>query len=300
MDTSEAVLVHAQNVRDYFVEHHKEHDWDQLDKFTCVKPAFSRMMLSYDHAFNATYDHNYQIHKLATPLVRHCQIRIMELGMEQFRYHYLEDAPHDPEYADQLPELIQFIAAVQPSSVLQIGIAFDGRQLPGRWFVFLDATGKVLVYPPFGWVYVNTIPEMKTIREKHIPIDDLQNTFCKHGCIALAALTFMNCKNVEVVDNRPSRQMRRQAERNGQPKPPTYKTLVIHPFHKIRKSAQAPGGGLLPGVSLHICRGHFKDFREGPGLGRGHAHGLWWWSPQVRGTPELGRVVKDYSVVTSD
>jgi hypothetical protein len=27
-----------------------------------------------------------------------------------------------------------------------------------------------------------------------------------------------------------------------------------------------------------------------------HGHGLWWWSPSVRGSAEYGKVVKDYNV----
>jgi len=48
---------------------------------------------------------------------------------------------------------------------------------------------------------------------------------------------------------------------------------------------------------LHICRGHFKDYRLSVGgLGKHHLKGMWWWAPQVRGTAERGRVEKDYDV----
>jgi hypothetical protein len=47
--------------------------------------------------------------------------------------------------------------------------------------------------------------------------------------------------------------------------------------------------------SLHICRGHFKDYRQS-GL-FGHHKGLYWWDMHVRGSADVGTVVKDYAVV---
>ena len=46
---------------------------------------------------------------------------------------------------------------------------------------------------------------------------------------------------------------------------------------------------------MHICRGHFKDFREGTGL-FGKLKGMYWWNQQLRGAPEFGVCDKDYQI----
>ena len=57
------------------------------------------------------------------------------------------------------------------------------------------------------------------------------------------------------------------------------------------------GGGLKQ--ALHICRGHFKDYRDGRGLFGKHK-GLYWWEQNVRGSIEQGVHIKDYRVRTPD
>ena len=102
-----------------------------------------------------------------------------------------------------------------------------------------------------------------------------------------------NRKMVDVIHER------RLAERQGEKPPVTYKTLRILPHARRGQKS-----GLVvqhpESIPLHICRGHFKDFREGPGLGKFHVHGVWWWHPQVRGSAERGAVKKDYEVVAEE
>jgi hypothetical protein len=47
--------------------------------------------------------------------------------------------------------------------------------------------------------------------------------------------------------------------------------------------------------ALHICRGHFKDYRNSAGL-FGKYKGLYWWDMHTRGTEKAGVVIKDYRV----
>jgi hypothetical protein len=50
-------------------------------------------------------------------------------------------------------------------------------------------------------------------------------------------------------------------------------------------------------TALHFARGHFKDFRGGPGLFGKHKE-LYWWGPQLRGSAQHG-VVGSQHVITA-
>lgn len=84
-----------------------------------------------------------------------------------------------------------------------------------------------------------------------------------------------------------------QAERKGTPLL-DYRVLNIEPMKRVLRSE----GGLEeagPRVALHICRGHFKDYRDGPGLFGKHKS-VYWWEGSVRGSLVRGKVEKDYQV----
>jgi hypothetical protein len=109
------------------------------------------------------------------------------------------------------------------------------------------------------------------------------------------AISFMHCKNVTIQSTKTSLKLQKARERRGKLPLFTFKTLEIKPMTKILKEeGESETQGLAR--ALHICRGHFKDFQQGPGLGKNHAHGLYWWDSQVRGNREVGAVIKDYKV----
>ena len=292
----ERVLVKAQNVRDYFVKHYEEHNWMDMRSFFCVKPPYQEMVITYDHDF---YDREKNVFR------RHVDVVVDERAPEYFS-HYLIDEPTgapkgwNPKLAEVgSAEIRRVVEAVNPRSFVEVKIFADLQQWPGRWFVMLDERGAVRTSGDFGYIYIRDPEEtamLARIPHFHGHSSDqlVTQSFGKHASIALATLQFMNCKNVEVVDNPPTRQQRRTAERAGRKPPVTYKTLVIHPTGKRRAQKDSHATGIE--MSLHICRGHFKRYLDGPGLGKYHAHGVWWWTPQVRGKADVGRVVKDYEV----
>jgi hypothetical protein len=109
----------------------------------------------------------------------------------------------------------------------------------------------------------------------------------------LLALSFMHCKNVELVKQAPPAPLSKKFQkRHGRPLV-RYHVLDIEPMKKVlRSEGESEKTGIKK--ALHICRGHFKDYRQRGLFGK--IKGLYWWDSHVRGTIEQGIVDKDYRV----
>lgn len=110
---------------------------------------------------------------------------------------------------------------------------------------------------------------------------------------ALLTLSLMNCKNVSLENNEPSRIASKQwRKRHGEPLA-KFKTLNIEPMRKVLVSE---GGQQQQGLKLamHICRGHFRDYRERGVFGK--HKGIYWWDSFVRGSSAEGVIYKSYEV----
>jgi hypothetical protein len=112
---------------------------------------------------------------------------------------------------------------------------------------------------------------------------------------ALVAISFMHCKNVDLIDEPLTRQQRRMKERKGGI---TYKVLDIEPFKKQVRSETRPGESQLQ-RALHICRGNFATYTEDNPL-FGKLTGTYWRPMHVKGNKSRGEIVKDYDIVIND
>jgi hypothetical protein len=113
-------------------------------------------------------------------------------------------------------------------------------------------------------------------------------------CVPFLTLSFMSCKNIESVLTRESPH-KLNVKRSSQGKPPLTKiyTLKIDGVKRLFQSQC--GSNSLSKNSLHLCRGHFKDFSHGQGL-FGKYTGRYWWGSVLRGKKEYGEIIKDYQV----
>lgn len=112
--------------------------------------------------------------------------------------------------------------------------------------------------------------------------------------VPLLAISFTHCKNVMVEDHVPSDKLiQRSLQRRGVPKV-TYKTLIIQPMREVLQREGGMAHGNSAQKALHICRGHFADYRE-RGLFGKH-HGVYWIDMHVRGQRKDAVVLKDYAV----
>ncbi len=114
--------------------------------------------------------------------------------------------------------------------------------------------------------------------------------------ISLMAINFMHAKNVELIEEAPLPKLSKSHEKKyGQPLI-SYKVLKIHSMRKEHPRADGEPDASRTGLNrLHIARGHFKDYRDGPGLFGKHQE-IYWWDQHVRGNAKHGAIVKDYDV----
>jgi hypothetical protein len=133
--------------------------------------------------------------------------------------------------------------------------------------IHVDEFGKAIMRTP---VTVN-----KTPHEGKIIISSLYHP-------GLLAISFMHCKNVTVVDNVvPKPLAKKYAAKHNGLRPTKYKTLVIEPLKEIlRREGKSDQHGIAK--AMHICRGHFADYREGKGL-FGKYHQVVWIPQVVKG-----------------
>ena len=134
---------------------------------------------------------------------------------------------------------------------------------------------------------------------------DIPNVITDEICMAMARLgqlvnplflatSLLHCKNTSTADHCPPPKLNKAyVRRHGRPLV-SYKTLTVTPLMAKRKGAGVSEGAGEP-KALHLCRGHFKDYRSSAGLFGKH-QGLFWWDMHARGVPEHGAVVKDYAI----
>ena len=109
---------------------------------------------------------------------------------------------------------------------------------------------------------------------------------------ALTAMMFTHCKNIEVRERYPKRQVRRAREKRGEAVF-KYNEVVISPDRVVLEgNAEAAEESGRTSRRLHMARGHFRTtnlFGKHPGT--------YWIPAHVRGNADNGTVYKDYKVM---
>jgi len=108
---------------------------------------------------------------------------------------------------------------------------------------------------------------------------------------ALLGIAFMHCKNVEMV-RYPEADTTPKQVRRGLPRV-RFSRIVVTPFREV---AQRASGDAAVSIqrAMHICRGHFKDYRKSGLFGR--IPGIFWWDTHVRGNADAGLVISEHEV----
>lgn len=173
-------------------------------------------------------------------------------------------------------------------------------------YALVDGMG----YDRMGDIMYNVLPEGKIsptspdgfatfIDTSNISSDrqDFKDFVCMSVFVPWMATALMHCKNVEQVKSPPiSPELQRARERKGKPPLLRFKTLRIEPFGQ-QKMSVGTANGYREESAFHICRGHFKTFKEDAPL-FGKLTGTYWWPMHTRGDRAHGEVRKDYEVKT--
>ena len=161
----------------------------------------------------------------------------------------------------------------------------------GQVFVTLRSDGTVIVGTPKN--NTNLFGINNTI--KQMPVEEVlkltQGYLMPAVVVALLAITFIHCRNTRIIENTPSPKLVKATRRRHGVTPVTYKTLEIEPVKKIL-ATEGNAAEVGQQKALHICRGHFKDYRQHGIFGKNK--GLYWWGMHTRGTLDRGLVIKDY------
>jgi hypothetical protein len=108
----------------------------------------------------------------------------------------------------------------------------------------------------------------------------------------LQSFNFLNCRNVELVEPKRERHVRRRLERTG------VRIHTINVFPAGRTVRRDANGEAVGGTPLASVRGHFASY--GPeydrGLLFGKYAGRFWISAHVRGASENGVSIADYKL----
>lgn len=114
------------------------------------------------------------------------------------------------------------------------------------------------------------------------------------GHVLLYTLSFLNCRNIELVEHRPSAVLSRKHERKYGVPLTKYYELGIKGFSK---RYPASGNKVERFTPHHIVRGHFKTYTpEKPRFGRPGEHGRFWVDSFAKGDKEAGEIKKRWRV----
>lgn len=261
------------NIADYFWEGSSQEEWDVFSDFPCIMSPFENVWFEYrapakivsntcgtrewDGAFSRC-----GVLVSTTPCPPDLRTGVDKVKNFQLSSLFFQSFPNHPAGSIRGP-------------LMSIGYWVTESGEPKT------ANGKSIMAIPMHKPEYSDLP-----RSKHYNI--------YHNALypVLLALTFINCRNTVICERKPDAKLSAVHDRKYGKPLVKFKILEIEPVKRIFE--RHAGSGVPLKRALHVCRGHFKDYREHGLFGRNK--GLYWWGNQVRGTSERGIVVKDYEM----
>jgi hypothetical protein len=262
-------VIKIDNVAEYYYSGTDQEYWDLREHFPNLAPPFE---LAW-----------YEFRMPKKICSKECGVTAIEEVMPHGRVGVLMFGSDRANVKGQdIPENMRW--AVTCEIFIDYGHSGGGINGPhGTIFLAIDAEGR-LIQTPFMQSFAG--PEhaemMKSLINWTFPV--------------LLAVSFMHCRNVKILDEPVIKPLAKKYHARTGRWPVRYKTIEITPLKEIlRREGRSESVGLQQ--ALHICRGHFRDYRQGKGL-FGKFHQLVWMPQTVRGTKheEKKRPVPEYEV----
>ena len=295
-DIQGSIVIYAQNVLD-FLNQHETRRW-AIHDLPPAPPSFPAMWIEWDHL----------------PL-RKIGLNISNVGVlvRSFDLWYEVSDPDERLNNSRLfwQEFVKTHAErryLDPVSPLTEPTTWNIRWAV-RTTVFLGGDNPIhsLIGPIFSsdyllddggsyvWDKSGMLAKIALTSSGLADLADVMGVVIESVGLTLAfTMGFMNCRNVSLDEQLPSRHKRREAQRRNKPHPTTYYTLVIEPMrHVLRAEGGLEQHGLKKAV--HICRGHFAHYSDDKPL-FGKYTGSFWRPAHVRGSLDSGEIKKDYWV----
>ena len=284
-----ATVLAIDNVAHYYFNTAKGERKDGPEQFPQLAPPFPCAFYEYDLE-PSTYDHMFTDGESSLPrLLNQVGILVQGIDVEQFR----DECPYEDSFlqehrSDVNAKWVLLIAVFArhksdrelrgPVSLLRLAVGEDGQPTSKLRSSIWGAGDEVHDQLDF---------------DNSVEIHQL----CGLALPAYLATSFLHCRNVITEDKSPPPKLSKaHNRRHGEPLV-RFKTLIIEPMKQVlRKQGQIEHQGLS--YALHLCRGHFKDYRNSAGL-FGRHKGLFWWDLHTRGSLDQGAVVKDYEIKLS-
>jgi hypothetical protein len=244
------------NVSEYYWSGTGQEDWDLTQHFPNIAPPYG--LFWCEHRF---------------PKVIHSDkkgdtdvARVAPRGRSGW---LIAGVKRDDATGEGIPDNVAWILSCEHFT--DFGFRDEVQGPDGTLCIAVDAEGRIVDTP---WMQTYTLPLPEVEHYVHLGMAWIHP--------ALLAVCFLHCKNVKLVDNEVPAKLAKSVERKHGYKPTGFRTLIIEPLKQILRHEGKSDQHGLP-KAMHICRGHFKDYREGKGL-FGRYHMLVWHDAVVRGT----------------
>jgi hypothetical protein len=265
---SDCVVVSIDNVADYYANNDTIKPIVSPEQFPCIRPPYQKMYFEYKSS-------NSWGSKIPTyGLIKRIGIEI-QTEKDFFwdgRINHEDNLIRIKVYLSLLnkkpwPLKLEFGILCDSNGILQPEVALDGK--PGMYVSIPDDYSEVYTPDMCSNIILMIFP-------------------------AFFAISLMHCKNTKITPiEPPEKLLRKSIKKHGKPLC-RYHVLNIEPMKAIlRSEGNIEKNGLKK--ALHICRGHFKDYRDGKGL-FGKYRDIYWWDSYARGDITEGAVIKDYKI----
>lgn len=259
-----AVVVSADNVFEY-LEETKQYTLKTIATLPCLIPPFASTFVEWKVMKNEGIGWLFQYADLKPKENLHIKTADMtdEVRFAVVGWMYIVSHPDQPHIKAEIWLNSNGMIIPQGDNIYSMSVESDS--------VFMDI-----------W---KTEAQMQ--EASHTPIISMT--------VALWTLAFMHTAKVEVEEVAPIAKLSKAHEKKYRVPLCSYKTIKVNAISSKRREAidgESRQGGKH---RLHICRGHWRDYRFGAGL-YGKWHGIYWIRGHFKGKEELGTIKHNYEI----